>query len=307
MGMMPEILCQKIDSKERVCLSFMLNGGLVSIQAALDELKPSERKVAEYILEHPEEVVKLSVQRLAEQSGVSEATVIRLARSLNMKGYQELKLRIAGDLTKATASTAGSYQEIMIGGSVESIMQAVSWNNIQSIQDTIAVLSVEEVQRAAEALSTARKIDVYGIGASAVIAADIKQKFSRINLWCEAFPDFHSQLTSAVNLTAEDVAVGISYSGQTEDIIQSLTEAKQQGATIITLTKFGPSPVAELADIRLYTSSTEKSIRSGAMASRIAQLNVIDILFITILSKMQGDVIQTLEKTRVAVSRTKRF
>lgn len=284
----------------------MLNGGLVSLQAILEELKPSEQKVAQYILAHPEEVVKLSVQKLAELSGVSEATIIRLARSLNMKGYQELKLRIAGDLNKQVTNNLGSYQEIMMEGSIESIMQAVSWNNIQSIQDTLSVLSSDEVKRAADALSQARKIDVYGVGASAVIAADIKQKFSRINLWCEAYADFHAQLTSAVNLTEQDVVIGISYSGQTEDIIQSLSEARQQGATIITLTKFGPSPVAELADIRLFTSSVEKSIRSGAMASRIAQLNVIDILFITMVSRQQEEVIPLLEKTRVAVSRTKR-
>ncbi|MFP3388657.1 MurR/RpiR family transcriptional regulator [Brevibacillus sp. SIMBA_040] len=283
----------------------MLNGGLVSLQAILDELKPSERKVAQFILAHPEDVVKLSVQKLAELSGVSEATIIRLARSLNMKGYQELKLRIAGDLTKQTTAT-GSYQEIMMEGSVESIMQAVSWNNVQSIQDTLSVLSNEEVKKAVDALSGARKIDVYGVGASAVIADDIRQKFSRINLWCEAYSDFHAQLTSAVNLTDKDVVIGISYSGQTEDIIQSLTEARQQGATIITLTKFGPSPVADLAHIRLFTSSVEKSIRSGAMASRIAQLNVIDILFITMVSRKQEEVIPLLEKTRLAVSRTKR-
>ncbi|MFC8684510.1 MurR/RpiR family transcriptional regulator [Brevibacillus porteri] len=285
-------------------MSHMLNGGLVSLQAILDQLKPSERKVADYILAHPEDVVKLSVQKLAELSGVSEATIIRLARSLNMKGYQELKLRVAGDLTKQTAM--GSYQEIMMEGSVESIMQAVSWNNIQSIQDTLSVLSNEEVKKAVDVLSVARKIDVYGVGASAVIADDIRQKFSRINLWCEAYSDFHAQLTSAVTLTEKDVVIGISYSGQTEDIIQSLTEAKQQGATIITLTKFGPSPVAELANIRLFTSSVEKSIRSGAMASRIAQLNVIDILFITMISRMQEQVIPLLEKSRLAVSRTKR-
>ncbi|MGG4440088.1 MurR/RpiR family transcriptional regulator [Brevibacillus fortis] len=285
-------------------MSHMLNGGLVSLQAILDQLKPSERKVADFILAHPEDVVKLSVQKLAEYSGVSEATIIRLARSLNMKGYQELKLRIAGDLTKQTAM--GSYQEIMMEGSVESIMQAVSWNNIQSIQDTLSVLSNEEVKKAVDVLSVARKIDVYGVGASAVIADDIRQKFSRINLWCEAYSDFHAQLTSAVTLTEKDVVIGISYSGQTEDIIQSLTEAKQQGATIITLTKFGPSPVAELANIRLFTSSVEKSIRSGAMASRIAQLNVIDILFITMISRMQEQVIPLLEKSRLAVSRTKR-
>jgi len=282
-----------------------MNGGLISLQTMLEELKPSEKRVASYILAHPEKVVQLSVQKLAELSGVSEATVIRLTRSLGMKGYQEMKLRIAGDLTIQAASS-GSYQDIMMQGSMEALIQSVSRNNIQSIQDTISVLSVEEVQRAADALSSARKIDVYGVGASAVIAADIRQKLSRINMWCEAHSDFHAQLTSAVSLTEKDAAIGISYSGQTEDVIQSLTEAKKQGATVISLTKFGPSPVADVADIRLFTSTVEKSIRSGAMASRIAQLNVIDILFIALVRNRHESIIPVLEKTRGAVSRTKR-
>lgn len=282
----------------------MMNGGLVALKAILDQLKPSERKVADYILKHPKDVVKLSVQKLAEFSGVSEATIIRLSKTMNMKGYQELKLRIAGDLSSSLP--AGTYEEIKMGASVEAIIQAVSNNNKQSIQDTTAVLSSEEVGRAAEALSKARKIDVYGMGASAVIAQDVYQKLSRINWWCQSYSDFHAQLTSAVTLTSKDVAFGISYSGQTDEIIQSLTEAKKQGATIITLTKFGSSPVADLGDIRLFTSSVEQSIRSGAMASRIAQLNVVDILFITIASRQQNKVIPMLEKTRLAVGRTKR-
>ncbi|RKN78311.1 MurR/RpiR family transcriptional regulator [Paenibacillus ginsengarvi] len=275
------------------------------MKAILDQLKPSERKAADYILEHPKDVVKLSVQKLAEYSGVSEATIIRLTKTMNMKGFQELKLRIAGDLSSNIPT--GVYEEIKMGASVEEIIQAVSNNNKQSIQDTISVLSFEEVERAAEALAKARKIDVYGMGASAVIAQDIHQKLNRINWWCQAYADFHAQLTSAVTLTDRDVAFGISYSGQTNEIIESLSEAKKQGATIITLTKFGSSPVADLGDIRLFTSSVEQSIRSGAMASRIAQLNVVDILFITIASRQQDKVIPLLDKTRVAVGqRTKR-
>ncbi|MFC4620300.1 MurR/RpiR family transcriptional regulator [Camelliibacillus cellulosilyticus] len=280
----------------------MMNGGLVSIKTALNQLKPSEFKAAKYILDHPEEVVQLSIQRLARLSGVSEATIIRLTKSLNMKGFQELKLRIAGDLHDKTES----YQEIKMDDSAEAIVKAVSYNNKQSIEDTVSVLSISQVNRAVAALSAAKKIDFYGTGASSLIAMDAVQKFTRINCWCESFFDFHSMLTSAVNLGEKDVAFGISYSGQTEEIIQSLLLAKEQGATIISLTKFGNSPVSDLADIRLFTSSTEQSIRSGAMASRIAQLNVIDILFIMFASQNHQKVIPLLEKTRIAVSRTKR-
>ncbi|WP_282941106.1 MurR/RpiR family transcriptional regulator [Paenibacillus sp. RC67] len=283
----------------------MINGGLVALKTMLDRLKPSERKVAEYILSQPETAVRLSVQKLAELCGASESTVIRLTKTLNMSGFQELKLRIAGDINNDAAS--GSYQEIVMDGTVESIIQAVTVNNKQSIDDTVSVMSPGEMMKAAQILIHAKKVDIYGVGASGVIAQDLLQKLTRIKMWCNAYSDLHAQLTSAVNLTPGDVAFGISYSGQTEDVIQSLDEAKKHGATIITLTKFGSSPIADLGDVKLFVSSVEQSIRSGAMASRIAMLNVIDILFITLASQQHEKVINLLEKSRIAIRRTKRF
>lgn len=285
----------------------MLNGGLIGIKEAMESLKPMEQKVAQYILEHPETVVNASVQKVAELAGVSEATIIRLARSLHLKGFQELKLRIAADLAKASIpADRTSYQEIQIDGTVQDLVQSISHNNMLSIQDTLTVLSPKDVERAIDCLSEARRVYFFGVGASAVIAQDFKQKLSRINRWCEAATDFDSQATLAANMTEEDVAFGISYSGQTENIIQSLEIAKATGATVISLTKFGNNPVAETADIRLFTSSLEQSIRSGAMASRIAQLNVIDILYVGIASRTYEESIQALEKTRKAVSGSKR-
>jgi DNA-binding MurR/RpiR family transcriptional regulator len=282
----------------------VVKGGLISIQESLPSLKPSERKVAQYILDHPEEVVNLSVQKLAERTNVSEATVIRLSRSLNCKGFQDLKLRIAGDLAQFQ-HPQHAYQEIPVNGTISSLITSISHNNIQSIYDTLSVLSEEEVEKAIHCFSRARKIAVYGIGASAVIAQDFKQKLTRINRWCEAAYDFDTQATISANLTEQDVAFGISYSGKTKDIIHSLSIAKENGASIITLTKFGSNPVSDLADIKLFTSSLEKSIRSGAMSSRISQLNVIDILYIGITSLHYKESIEALEKTRKAVKISK--
>lgn len=285
-----------------------MHGGLVSIKEALHSLKPQERIVADFILEHPDEIVKLSVQKLAERTGVSEATIVRLSRSLHFKGFQDLKMRIVADLAQTAKSSkeADTYQEIQPNSSVKSLINSISHNNAQSIQDTLSVLSVAEVERAIEAFGSTRKICVFGIGASAVIAQDFVQKMTRIDRWCEAAYDFNSQATLAANLKPGDVAFGISYSGQTEDIIGSLSIAKQNGATIISLTKFGNNPVSELADVRLFTSSLEKSIRSGAMASRITQLNVIDILYVGIAQLRFDETVELLERTRKAVSRSKR-
>ncbi|MGP4078738.1 MurR/RpiR family transcriptional regulator [Pseudalkalibacillus sp. R45] len=284
----------------------MLNGGLISIQECMPSLKPSERKVAEYILTNPGEVVNLSVQKLAKRTQVSEATIIRLSRALSYKGFQELKLRIAGDLAQFNNNNH-SYQEIPTNGSIASMIGTISHNNIQSINDTLSVLTPEQVEVAVDVLSKARKIAIYGIGASAVIAQDFKQKLTRINRWCEAAFDFDTQGTISANLTEADVAFGISYSGRTKDVIESLKIAKEKGAKTISLTKFGSNPVADLTDINLFTSSLEQSIRSGAMSSRISQLNVIDILYIGMTSRKYDESIDALERTRKAVQVSKQM
>lgn len=282
-------------------------GGLVSIKEALHSLTPQERIVAEFILEHPSKIVNLSVQKLAELTGVSEATIIRLSRSLQFKGFHDLKMRIVADLAQniQVSKETDFYQEIQPNSSVTTLIHSISHNNAQSIHDTLSVLSKDEVERAIGAIGASRKICVFGVGASAIIARDFTQKLTRIDRWCEAAYDFNSQATLAANLKESDVAFGISYSGQTEDIIASLTIAKQNGATIISLTKFGSNPVSDIADVKLFTSSLEKSIRSGAMASRITQLNVIDILYVGIAQLQFDETVKLLEKTRMAVSRSK--
>jgi DNA-binding MurR/RpiR family transcriptional regulator len=277
-----------------------LNRGITRIQQGVTSLKPAEQKVAQYILEHQVEVLSMSIARLAQESQVSEATIIRMCRALQFKGYQDLKLRISASLNSGTNEKM-EYRDISANGSIQEIIHAVSSNNLQSIQDTLSVLDKDEVEKAIVALEKARKVDVYGVGASALIAHDFEQKFQRINRWCQAFSDNHSQLTSASHLTDQDVVLVISYSGETKEIIESIKQAKQNQATVISLTKYGHSTVRSLSDIHLYASSLEQSMRSGAMASRIAQLNVIDIIFTGIASRQYDETVHYLEKTRNAL------
>lgn len=281
----------------------MLKGTLICIEEVLTQLKPSERKVAAYILEHPAEIVTYSVQKLASLASVSEATIVRFSRTMKCKGFQELKLRIAYDLND---NDKNSYDEIVVDGSIHSLIQSISYNNIQSIKDTLSVLSEDDVATAINSLRQARKVAIYGIGASAVIAEDFAQKLTRLGRWCETGFGFDSQATISANLNENDVVLGISNSGQTEDVIQSLSIAKDNGAQVISLTKFGENPVSRLADSKLFARSLEKSIRSGAMSSRISMLNVVDILYIGIASENYEHSAQKLENTRKAVKRSKR-
>jgi DNA-binding MurR/RpiR family transcriptional regulator len=276
-----------------------VNGGLVRLKELFHSLTPSEKKVAEYILSHPDHMIELSIAQLAESSGASQAAIVRLCKSMGLKGYQDLKIKVAGDLQLQQHTPAGNgYQEIRPGESVQNIIQYVSSNNVQSILDTVKILDPVKVTQAVEALVKAKRIFFYGMGASNLIALDAQQKFLRINRNAFAFADPHVQLTSTVTLSADDVAVGISYSGETRQIISALKSAKNHGAATISISKYGHNALSSYADYPLFISSTEHEIRSGAMASRISQFTVIDMLYLGVASQGYEESVQYLEESR---------
>ncbi|WP_183577000.1 MurR/RpiR family transcriptional regulator [Paenibacillus rhizosphaerae] len=275
-----------------------MNGGLVRIREMLAQLTPSERKVANFILENPQNMIGLSVAQLADQSGGSQAAVIRLCKSMGLKGYQELMLKVAGDLQEGAGF---GYQEIQPQDSIASIVQHVSNNNIQSIRDTLKILDVAMITKAIDVLYGAERIFFYGVGASNLVAQDAQHKFMRINKTCFSFTDTHLQLSSSATMTSRDAAVGISYSGETQNVVSCLKMAKEKGAATITITKYGNTPVSAQGDIPLYMTSTENEIRVGATSSRITQLNVIDILYLGMASRDYEKSVTYLEMSREAV------
>lgn len=279
-----------------------MDGGLVILRQTLDSLSPSEKKIGEYILDHPHEATRLSVGELAQRSGGSQAAVVRLAKSMGLKGFPELKLKIAGDLALAKQDV---YEDFVPGKSMTVLIDHISDKNSQSIVDTKKVLDPALVEKAAERLNRARKIHFYGMGISNLIAQDAHNKFARINKSCFSSPDPDLQLISALSLGEEDVAVGISSSGKTKQVVACLKAARDAGACTISITRYGTNEASRLADIPLFISSIESEIHSGAVASRIAQLNVIDILYIASASLDYDRSIAYLEQVKEVVGKQK--
>jgi len=258
-------------------------------------LHPREREIASFVLSHPQETVQMTITELAERSGGSIATVSRFCRRFVGAGFSEFKLRLAADLLQTPPPQ--SYQDIVAGNSLERIATAMEANHLRSITDTTRSLDLKEAQRAVEALNRARQIDLYGVATSGVVAQDFYQKLIRIGKRAVMFTDSHMQLTSASALTADDVALAISYSGETPETVKALRSAAESGATVISLTKFGPNALASLASIRLYTSNLEAGVRRGDMASRVAQLHVLDILFTAMISSNFAEYVPRLERS----------
>ncbi|WP_074599097.1 MurR/RpiR family transcriptional regulator [Sediminibacillus halophilus] len=261
-----------------------LSGGLAMLNEVKHKLPPSERKIAVFILEQPHEAIHCTAAELGERSSTSSAAVIRLCKSLGLKGFQELKLRITGDLQK---SPDIQYRDIHPGESPESIVDKVTNNSLQAIKETTEFVNYETLEKAVTALKNAGKIHFFGVGASGIIAQDAQQKFLRMNKATSAFTDIHNAAMYIANVDHNDVVFGISFSGETMETAKMMELAKQKGAVTISLTRYGSSPVAEHADINLYISASREvpaPFRSGATSSRLAQLHMIDILFVSVVT-----------------------
>jgi DNA-binding MurR/RpiR family transcriptional regulator len=269
------------------------------ILSALQEGRPTmnrkEKELASYILHHSQNIAQMGIKQLAQESGSSTATISRFCKQFRFSGFTEFKVKLAAEL--AQLPSAAAYQDIIAGNPLSRIVEAMEANHVRSITDTTRMLDIKQLQKAINALQNARQIDLYGVATSGLVAQDLYQKLVRIGKHATAFSDPHMQLTSAANLTADDAVIGISYSGETTETVAALKCGKEQGAVTIAITKFGSSKLTALADICLFTSTLEEGMRRGDMASRIAQLHVVDLLFVGMLSEQFDEYVPRLEQS----------
>ncbi|TDL80311.1 MurR/RpiR family transcriptional regulator [Peribacillus frigoritolerans] len=277
----------------------MATGGLSIIQTMLNKLPQSEQKLADYILQHPHEVVNSTVSELSTSAKTSGAAVIRLCKSLGLKGFQDLKMRIAGDLMK---SVEQGYRDIEPSESLYRVVEKTTSNTIQIIRDTAEIIDHENLKNAISLLLKAKNVHFCGVGASNIVAQDAQQKLIRINKGATAFTDMHLVATLIANADPDDVLFAISFSGETQEIINVLKLAKERGVKTIGLTHFGQTTVSSLSDVSLHTSfSNEAPFRSAATSSRLAQLYMIDILFLGMATEQYDETVQYIDNTRAAI------
>ncbi|WP_221175159.1 MurR/RpiR family transcriptional regulator [Alteribacter keqinensis] len=275
------------------------SGALRMIAEVTNQLSPSEKKLAAYVIEHPSRVIGMTANQLAEASDTSSAAVVRFSKSVGYKGFQQLKLKIAGELTNDYDE---GFHDLHPGEEPASVVAKVTNNSIQTLKETLQTLQIDQLERAVDAIAGANVVHFFGVGASQIIAQDAELKLSRINKRAHSFSDFHVAAMHVANVQPGDVVFGISFSGETFEVERIMQLAKKRGATTIGLTRFGVSPVGKVADILLQTStSKETTFRSGATSSRIAQLTVIDILFMLLANNQFDVVIKHLEETRSAI------
>lgn len=236
-----------------------------------------EKRIADWIMLHPHQIISMSISELAEVCGCGDATIVRFSRRLGLSGYQGLKIGIAQEL-----SSFDKPQELPVITSADScfdIFKKREQEVVVALEYTRNILSPDSLEAAAKSIMEAENIVLFGLGSSAPITVDAQHKFLRAGLPARAYNDNHMQAIVASHLKPGDVAIGISHSGSSTDIVYALKLARQQGAKTICITNHGNSPITKHSDICLFTKAEETKRSILALSSRIAQLCIIDTLY----------------------------
>jgi DNA-binding MurR/RpiR family transcriptional regulator len=274
------------------------------LRAALPALRPSERRVAEFVQSGPTIAVGLSITEIAEATDTSVASVVRFCRSLGYSGYAEFRRELASAVGRdeVTRSRFGvSDSDITDEDDSASVVAKIAFHEGQAIEATAAALDLVALDAVATAIVAAPRVDLYGVASSGIAALDLQQKLHRVGMVSFAWSDVHLALTSAAVLTPGCVAIGFSHSGLTVEIADSLAAARRRGATTVLVTNFPASPITKHVDHVLTTSASGTRYRPGAMSGRIAQLAVVDFLFVRVAQQLSDRFAEPLQLTYDAV------
>jgi RpiR family transcriptional regulator, carbohydrate utilization regulator len=264
------------------------------ITAVRLSLRPSEQRVASYILGQPNRVAHMAIAELAEVVGVTDPTIARFAQALGFTGYKAFKVALAKSLATGVPYV---HTDVSPQDSCADIIAKVFDRSIATLISMRNQVDPKIFERAADALTRAKKIEFYGVGNSGVVAMDAQHKFFLLGVHTVAYNDPHWQVQSASLLTGEDVVVAISRTGRTRDMIQTCEIAQRAGATVIAITERA-SQLAKLADIALAIDVEEDPEVYSPMVGRLSQLTLIDALSVAVALKRGPELQETLRRAK---------
>ncbi|AWK89041.1 MurR/RpiR family transcriptional regulator [Azospirillum thermophilum] len=260
---------------------------LSAIRSATDQLRRAELAVARVVLAAPASVLNDSIAQLAARAGVSEPTVLRFCRAVGFTGFQDFKLKLAQDLAATAARAEATRESVALArdlspdDSVGSAAEKVLNRAIDALLRVRDGLDATALERAARAMIGARRVEIFGVGASGSVAQDAHHKMFRLLPAVSASSDPHIQAMAAATLGPGDVAVALSKTGTSVEILNAVAVARSAGATVVAITAPG-SDLARAADIVLAVEVDEDTAIHTPMASRLAQLAVLDALAVGI-------------------------
>lgn len=262
-----------------------------------------EKSIADYLLKTKESIIGMSAKEIGEITGTSAPTVVRFAKKIGFDSLNEMKLKLTISMSKDEDS---QFEYLSRDLSTKGIINGVKSSMHSIIDATVSLLKEEDINKAVDLLIKAKNIYIFSVGASGLVAQDFYYKLNRINKRCIAHTDTHLQITSSVLMEKGDVAIAISYSGDTKEVILCAQNAKKRNIPVISITKASvDNKLSNISDIALKVPYVEKSLREGAISSRISQLFIFDILFLGMSRNNLKNVEEKLVLTRNAVKKLK--
>lgn len=248
---------------------------LQKIKGMRYQLSLVETKIADYMIAHPFQTVRRSTEELAVECGTSQSSIIRFCQKMGYTGFRELKIVLAQEVGSLVPKAIAEPNQ---QGDPDYVVEVLR-QSVEGMQKTVATLDREKLTAAIRAIGEARIVDIYGAGESYVVGKDLQLKLRRLGIVANVYPNPHLQAISAASLQPGDVALGISFSGCTQDTIDAMGFAVESGATTIAITNFSEFPLAEKVDIVLETNAVEVLSPYGTVSSRLAQHLVVDLIF----------------------------
>ena len=269
---------------------------VLRIKEEYRKLTKSEKKVADYFIENYKDAINESTQAIAVATDTSPATVIRFVKTLKFDGLQQLKLAIAADMDSQKPDITDEIIHQKDG--LSEIVEKNKRNLINSIERLYALMDLELIEKSVDAIDSAKKVYLFGVGASGIVCYDINYKLSRIGKDVVFNNDIHLQLVNLNFITKEDACVCVSYSGNTKETVLVAEIAKKAGAKTVGICCYGRNELSKICDITLRVPHDERELRLGAISSRNTTLTLLDTIYLAITHRHYPDVLNDIESTR---------
>ncbi|MGW2514127.1 MurR/RpiR family transcriptional regulator [Streptomyces scopuliridis] len=272
------------------------------VHVALPSLSPSDRRVANTILEAGAVLATWSISDLARESATSPSTVSRACRNLGFSNYQELKVAAAKDAALGAQLRSGEEAFSAPVTEPDEVLHRIGELHIRSIRGVLTTIDTQQFRAAVDLVQGARRIVVLGTGTSAAPAQDAAHRFLTIGLDATAPVEQTARRLAITRLGAADVAIALSYSGSSTETIALARQAISHGIPVIAITCFAKSPLTECATVELVAGGPELSFRLEALSSRIAHLTVLDAIYVAVALRDRDRADAALDATSAATS-----
>ncbi len=279
---------------------------LQNLLSAVSQMPESCRNVAQYIVDNPQQVASFSIGELAKQTQSNKTAVVRVCQLSGYKGYRELRaalLENRGLIRGAELLGFDVPADANASGDILDVAREVIKINLAVLQETLTLLDKDSLRAAADCILAAKHVCLTGFGSSAPVAQDTYQRFLRLQIPTSACADPHVLASIAANLNPTDLLFCVTYSGETRDIIEALQTARERKATTIALTSVPRSSAARLSDIVLVSAVSSKSGASETVASRVAQLAVVDVVTAIIALQKKSELRDGNDRIEKALSK----